>query len=891
MAESATMTVPDPQEMPRFADPDLGFLYGEDPTPNVVGMTPMFESDGVWIRTYIREGEEVTYEDHQFYPYFFCDQDAIEMMESFGREKFKYQSLDGQGRYSHLVAFQTWGDYSDALDWLYTQFGYPAPERDEDGELDYDHRKIDEVYLAGSIIRQFQIQSGITSFLDMTLDDVHRLQLDIEVYSSTEQFPDADREGDEIIMVSLTDNRGKEIILTQDNGMSLYGVTERVPEAELELFRSEEDLLLGLKRYICEIDPDVIETFNGFNFDLPYILDRCERHDVIFGVGRDGSEPFTWESQRTFAERDVEYQMVDIAGRSVIDVYFLVLGYDVFAREMKSHTLKESARHFGVAAGTGDTGDRTYIEGEEIADYWDESPEELIAYAADDVKETRALGKILSESPFYLSQVLPAPYHDVERLGTATVIENLFVREYLRQRQSIPTPDEGVQGTGGYTDLYMTGVIDRLIYADVSSLYPSIMLEYNCQPPESKDPIHFFERALDELTDMRLEVKGDMRDMKEEYKEAKQNRADHTSDMPPMKGQYSEEKIEEIAAQIEVLDAKQSSYKILINSFYGSLGFKIFSWNAIGEADRVAEVGQAILKKMIAEIEKDGGTIIEVDTDGVVFSPIDPETGEDNMGIPRDEGAEADYVRDLTERMPPGIEIDHDGSFHRMISYKKKNYALKKYDQDPSDMKIKGGSLMGRSSEQFGRDFVEEILVALMERDVQKMHDTYLKHRERIKRSDWEVEEFYKKESLKETFEEYTDTVEKFEKHGSGSGYHSRQARFEVAIRDEKAGHAEYQIGDRVKYYVAKGNGNVGDKAKHIRHYEEDQDEDTQYYLDRLDTFASKFEIFFDENEFRQVFGEPDMFGFDPEGIEIKTRRARKPLTEVETPEIPDQPE
>lgn len=881
-----------PDEMPKFADSDLSFLYGEDPTPNIVGMTPMFEDNGVYIRVYIRQGEEVTYEDHQLYPFFFADQKAIEMLENFGREKFSFQSLGGDGRYQYLVAFQQWGAYSDALDWLYTQFGYEAPEPDpETGELDYDHRKVEEVYLAGSIIRQFQIQSGMTFFLDMTLGDVHRMQLDIEVYSSTEQFPDADREEDEIIMVSLTDNRGEEIILTQDKGMRINDLRDRLPGAEIHLYPDEETLLVGLEDCIVATDPDVIETFNGFNFDLPYILDRCEMHDLPFGVGRDGSEPFTWESQRTFAERDVEYEMVDIAGRSVIDVYFLVLGYDVFAREMKSHTLKESARHFGVAAGTGETADRTYIAGEEIADYWDENPEELVAYALDDVKETRALGKILSESPFYLSQVLPAPYHDVERLGTATVIENLFVREYLRKRQSIPTPDEGVQSTGGYTDIYMTGVIDRLIYADVSSLYPSIMLEYDCQPPESKDPIHFFERALDELTDMRLEVKGDMRDLKKEYKGAKNNVQDSGAAMPPRKGEYSEEKIEEIAAQIEVLDAKQSSYKILINSFYGAMGFQIFSWNAINEADRVAETGQTLLKMMIAEIEADGGTIIECDTDGVIFTPVDPETGEDNMRIPRDEESEAKYVRDLTERLPKGIEIDHDGSFERMISYKKKNYALKKYDQDPSDMKIKGGSLMGRSSEQFGRDFVEDILVALMERDVQKMHDTYLQHRERIKRSDWEVEDFWKKKSLKETFEEYTATVEKFEKHGSGSGYHSRQARFEVAMRDEKAGHAEYQIGDRVKYYVAQGNGNVGDKAKHVRHYEEDQDEDTEYYLDRLDTFASKFEIFFDENEFRQVFDEEDMFGFDPEPIEIKIRRARKPLTDVETPEIPERPE
>src|SRR2546430_17608341 len=71
------------------------------------------------------------------------------------------------------------------------------------------------------------------------------------------------------------------------------------------------------------------------------------------------------------------------------------------------------------------------------------------------------------------------------------------------------------------------------------------------------------------------------------------------------------------------LDAQQSSYKILINSFYGQLGFRHALFSDFEAADRVATTGQAILRQIMAAIRQAGGTVIEVDTDGVLFIPPD----------------------------------------------------------------------------------------------------------------------------------------------------------------------------------------------------------------------------------------------------------------------------
>ena len=99
-----------------------------------------------------------------------------------------------------------------------------------------------------------------------------------------------------------------------------------------------------------------------------------------------------------------------------------------------------------------------------------------MAYARDDVLETERLARHLSGSTFYLTQMLPMPYGQVARTGPAAKIEALFVREYLRHRQSLPQRAAGTQMAGGYTDVFVTGVVGPIVYADVESLYPSIML-------------------------------------------------------------------------------------------------------------------------------------------------------------------------------------------------------------------------------------------------------------------------------------------------------------------------------------------------------------------------------------------------------------------------------
>ncbi len=779
---------------PRSSEDAL--LYGHDPTERIVALH-LTDGRGDTMRLYRRtEADEVVPEDVPFHPFFFLTDVAL--LRGFPRERFRFQPLDGDGFFRTLVVFPDRAAYWDAL-------------RHVERATGTEKKRPDEAYTVGSPEQQYLMQSGRTLFKGMTFDDLHRLQLDIEV-AAEGGFPDAENPEHEVVVVSLSDNRG----------------WQRVLDAR---HRSERDLLEATVRAVRERDPDVIEGHNLYGFDLPYLTARCKRHGVAFALGRDGSEPRTFPSAMRFAERSVEFEGVEIAGRHVIDTLFQVMSFDVFKRDLPNYTLKGAAKYFGFAPEG-----RTYVEGADIARVWREDPERLLAYALDDVIETERLARHLSGSTFYLAQMVPMPYGQAARTGPAAKIESLLVRGYLHARHSLPRADWGSQVMGGYTDVFVTGVVGPIVYADVESLYPSIMLGYDVKPKD--DALGLFPRLLRTLTRLRLDAKAAMKEAPD----------------PDARGE---------------LDARQSAFKIVINSFYGQLGFGHALFNDFAEADRVATVGQDLLRRIIRLIRAEGGTVVEVDTDGVLFVPPPGVEGE---------AAERAFVEALSDAMPEGIRLGFDGRFRRMLSYKKKNYALLGYD---GRITFKGSSLVSRSVERFGRRFVREAIRLLLDEDVAGLHALYLAYRDRILTHDWSgVEDFQRVETLKSSLARYEREVE--------DGKRNRTAAYELARqRFEETGRPVRQ-GDRIAYYVARAA--AGSRAFEAARFADgwdpaDPDEHTAYYLDRLDQFARKFEPFFaSEHDFRLVFSPEDLFGFDPSGIHLQVTERRPEALEDDVP-------
>ena len=757
-------------------------LFGHDPTPRLVALHPLRQGNGseqARMRLYQRCEPDggLAVEDVPYYPFLFLTD--LQALRGFPRQRYRCQTLQGQHAYRQLVVFDTWSAYHDAVQHLQAQ-----PDAG--------------VYRIANPTQQYLMQSGRTLFKDMAFDDLHRMQLDIEVVSKPGTFPHAQRPEDRIVIIALSDNRGwREIIDARE--------------------LSEKDMLAQLVRTLRRRDPDVIEGHNIYAFDLAYITARCARHGVAFAVGRDGSVPRVFSAAARFAERSVDLPAMDIAGRHVIDTYLQVMAFDVFKRDLPGYGLKAVARYFGLQAD-----DRTYVKGEEISQVWRHDPERLIEYARHDAVETERLARLLSGSAFYLTRMVPMPYGQVARTGPAAKIEALMVRAYLRQKRALPSGHGvGSRMRGGYVNIFATGVVGPIVYADVESLYPSIMLNYDVHP--ETDDLGLFQVLLRRLTNLRLDAKQRMR--------AATRREDASA-----------------------LDAQQSSYKILINSFYGQLGFSAALFNDFAAADRVARIGQEIIRRVIDAIRAGGGRVVEVDTDGVLFVPPASVEGE---------AAERAFVDAINRQMPTGIRLGYDGRYRRMLSYKVKNYALLTYD---GRVQCKGSSLVSRAMEPFGRRFVLEAIGLLLAEDVQGLHDLYVATRARLLRHEWGVEDFARTETLKEDEAHYLADV--------AAKRRTRAAAYELAIARARETGQAVRKGEQIAYYVSGSGAHVTafDNARLASAWDTAQpDENTDYYLRRLDEYARKFAAFFCADDFARVFAPDDLFGFSPHGRELQT--------------------
>src|SRR5438552_15205671 len=242
------------------------------------------------------------------------------------------------------------------------------------------------------------------------------------------------------------------------------------------------------------------------------------------------------------------------------------------------------AQHFGLT----DETQISSLSGKELQRAYVEGSNRFRERALCAVRETRAVADLLSPSYFIQAQIFPYNYQDVIVRGNATRINALFLREYFRQRHSIPEMPMVTTFEGGYTDIFLTGVARNVWHCDVASLYPSIMLQFDCFP--QSDRLQIFRHLLTDLRTFRLETKAAMRAEKD-----------------PAKQRY--------------FHALQNTFKILINSFYGYLGFSQGHFADFDAAARVTQIGRDLLKKMIDWLNAQGAKVIEVDTDGIYFVP------------------------------------------------------------------------------------------------------------------------------------------------------------------------------------------------------------------------------------------------------------------------------
>lgn len=704
-------------------------------------------SAGDRMAIFTRVGDRVQVDYEPFHPFLLLA-DSTLLADMPGIE---WVELSGRGTLRWKAVFTQWKACQKAKARLAQQTGFSAGAP----QAPY-------LFLSDPV-HQHLLTTGLTLFKGLRLDQVRRLQIDIECRTTAGyEFCNAGREGDAILAIGLglSDGRVQTLALGRDG--------------------DEADLLRKLVEVIRDYDPDVLEGHNLFNFDLPYIVERAERYDLPLPLGRLGRPVQSKPSRFAVGDRMVAYTRFDVFGRQVIDTYFLAQLYDLSHRELESYGLKAVARHFGVAAP-----DRTYLEGQEIGGEYERNPDKVLRYLADDIRETRSLSDVLSPAYFIQAQFLPFSYQTLAVRGNATKIDALLVREYLRRAAALPLADAARPFAGGYTDLFRRGLVRTVHHVDVRSLYPSLMLTRAIAP--RSDSLGVFLKLLDTLRTFRLEARRRMASA--------------------------------AGTERAFLDALQSTYKILINSFYGYLGFSQAHFNDYDAAERVTADGRALMNDMLATLRRLGATPVESDTDGIYYVPPEFNAKSDA----------AAFQAAFRKALPDGIEVEFDGEYPAMYSHRMKNYALATTD---GGLILKGAALKSRGLEPFQRDFMRDALRYLLDGRSERLAELKAEYAEAIRARRKPIRWLAKTETLQDNPATYSAKREK--------GGRSRNAAYELVLQSGRA----YRAGDSVSYYVTgtRADVPVHSHARLMADWNPDlRDENIAYYLAKLDALYDKF--------------------------------------------------
>src|SRR5438876_551742 len=710
-------------------------LFGADSTPRIVAIE--LGETGT-VNVYRREPDGSTVTDVEpFHPFVWADSDVVDL----GIETEKLQS---DLKYGWLITVDSWKEL------IALRNGLKNAGRD--------------FFAFTDPVQHYLTATGRTLFKELPFEQLKRMQL--EVLSAAGGGDPGDN--DHIMAVALSDNTGWEEWISID--------PSNVEE-------SERNPLKRLTALVKERDPDVIEGHNLFRFDLPFLVARAKKTKTKLDWGRSSGFLRSRPSRLQIAEKTIDYPKFTIGGRHFVDTFLLAQAYDVGMRFVAGFERADVARHFDLC----DSEQISALRGKELQRGYIDNSERFRARALCAVRETRAVADLLSPSYFIQAQIFPYNYQDVIVRGNATRINALFLREYFRQRHSIPELPMVRAFEGGYTDIFFTGVARNVWHCDIASLYPSVMLQFDCFP--ATDQLQIFRHLLTDLRTFRLEAKAKMRAEKD-----------------PAKQHH--------------LQALQNTFKILLNSFYGYLGFAQGHFADFDAAARVTQIGRDLLKKMIEWLNARGAQVIEVDTDGIYFVP--PE----NTDID-------DLQKNLANELPPEIDVEIDEQFHAMFSYKAKNYALLTKD---GDVIIKGGALKSRGLEKFQRVFLEEMIKLIMQGKPEAVGDLRNEFERKIRNREWKIDMLMKTDTLQDSLEKYRAKI-------AGSA-RNRAAAYELALASPESIRGNYKPGDQISYYIKATPKKVPayEAAKPASEFDpENRDENVDYYVGKLDDLVKKF--------------------------------------------------
>jgi len=494
---------------------------------------------------------------------------------------------------------------------------------------------------------------------------VRRLSIDIEVYTPTKgRIPSPENAEFPIISIAMCNNDSECVVMLLKRGggediKKLYEIADG--KTRIYIFESERDLIESFFKEIGRYP--VIVSFNGDNFDLPYLYTRSRK----LGFQREEIPVVIKETHATFRHA-LHIDLYRFFKNRAIQNY-------AFEGRYKEYTLD------AVAQALIGKGKLSSDEGVGSMSLYD-----LARYNLRDAQLTMELttfsNELLWKLIILLMRISKLGIEDVTRTQVSTWIKNLFYWEHRSKGYLIPSESDlsaanyrkateatikGKKYAGAIVIDPPQGVFFDVVVADYASLYPSIIKRWNLSY-ETVDPPEGTCKNAESITDEhgneihrvcmdRVGITSVMIGLLRDFRVKIYKKKSKDKNLP-----------EDIRNWYDVV---QRAMKVYINAAYGVFGHEKFPLYALPVAESVTAIGRMIITMSQRKASELKLMVLYGDTDSLfVWSPQ-----EDRLNELRR------WIRDSF-----GLELEVDKRYKFVAFSLKKNY-LGVYQDGSVDIK------------------------------------------------------------------------------------------------------------------------------------------------------------------------------------------------------------
>ena len=483
--------------------------------------------------------------------------------------------------------------------------------------------------------------------LNQPIPRIKRLSVDIEVEAVIGRIPDPKLAEKKITAIGLKGSDGFDQIFVLKTEGTEEGINELEPNIKIKFYDLvDEKKMIEDAFEIIKTFPFVL-TYNGDEFDLPYLYNRAERLGV-----KNSENPFYMMRDSATLKVGVHLDLYKVLSNRSFQIYAFSQKYTDFSLNSVSKALL----------------------GKEKIDYglkFDElSLYQTVNYCYNDALLTYELTSfnkdLLMDLLVIIARIGRLPIDDVARLGVSQWIRSLLYFEHRRRnclipkREELQNRSEGVMSNavikdkkyrGGLVVEPKEGIHFDVVVMDFASLYPSIIkvrnLSYEtvrCTHEECKKNTipgtnHWACTKKNGLTSL---IIGSLRDLRVNYYKSLSKKETLTDDQ---RQQYT------VVSQ---------ALKVILNASYGVMGAEIFPLYFLPVAEATTAIGRHTILETIKKCEAAGIEVLYGDTDSLFLKKPTPE--QIKIVI---EQAKKDH----------GVDLEIDKTYrYCVLSNRKKNY-------------------------------------------------------------------------------------------------------------------------------------------------------------------------------------------------------------------------